>query len=241
MTVDAASMLAAWEVGAAASNLDRAPSLLRSFGWLEAECDPDQMTVGGCDAHLFMLRRALFGETFEASTLCPECGEELEFELSLAELQPDVDAARPTNISIAEDEYQVECRPLRNADLSAAAALETGADIAALLNRCVTSVRAPGGEAIAPRHLPAPVAETVLEAVAASDPGAQVEVTVRCPCGAEWTDELDIRGIVWTELTDWVARTLTDVHTLAQAYGWSEAEILGLSEWRRRWYLAAVS
>jgi hypothetical protein len=241
MTVNAASLLAAWEVGSAASNLDRAPSLLRSLGWLEADCDLGEMAVGGCDAHLFMLRRELFGEAFEATTLCPDCSEELEFELSLAELQPDADAPRPARISVSEDEYEVECRPLCNADLSAAATLGPEADIASVLDRCVTAVRAPGGGEMAPRQLPAPVAETVLRAVAASDPGAHVEVTVRCPCGSEWTDELDIRGIVWTELTDWVERTLNDVHTLARAYGWSEAEILGLSEVRRRWYLAAVT
>ena len=63
---------------------------------------------------------------------------------------------------------------------------------------------------------------------------------VRCPCGSEWVDELDIRTVVWSDLTEWVGRTLTEVHQLAQAYGWSEAEILAMSGWRRRWYLEAL-
>ena len=46
--------------------------------------------------------------------------------------------------------------------------------------------------------------------------------------------------MVWSDLTDWVGRTLTEVHQLARAYGWSEAEILAMSGWRRRWYLEAA-
>ena len=36
------------------------------------------------------------------------------------------------------------------------------------------------------------------------------------------------------------ARLMAEVHLLAQAYGWSEAETLSLSRWRRRVYLGMV-
>ena len=50
----------------------------------------------------------------------------------------------------------------------------------------------------------------------------------------------DIVSFFWTELEVWVARVLSDVHTLAQAYGWSEHDILSLSLTRRQCYLEIV-
>jgi hypothetical protein len=38
-------------------------------------------------------------------------------------------------------------------------------------------------------------------------------------------------------LTTWVRRLLREVHTLALAYGWREADILNMSARRRRFYL----
>ena len=76
--------------------------------------------------------------------------------------------------------------------------------------------------------------------MAEGDPGAQVELEVRCPCGDSWVDELDIRSVVWADLTDWVGRTLGEVQQLAMAYGWSESDILAMAPWRRRWYLEAA-
>lgn len=241
MTIDAAALLAAWETAAAAPHLERAPSLLLSLGCVAPETELEQMTVGGCDARLFMLRRAVFGDVLEATAVCPTCRAQLEWELSLAALAPDADAERPNEVRVAAQNYEIDCRPLRNRDLSDIAARGASAGVSDLLERCVTAARGPDGADIPAADLPAALAAPVLEAVAASDPGAQVAMTVRCVCGAEWTDELDIRGIVWTEVTDWVSQTLTEVHTLARAYGWSEAEILALSEWRRRWYLEAVA
>ena len=104
----------------------------------------------------------------------------------------------------------------------------------------MVQARAADGGSVAARELPSETARTVVDALAANDPGAQTAIEVRCPCGAEWVDELDIRSIAWADLTAWVGRTLTEVHQLAHAYGWSEADILAMSPTRRRWYLEAA-
>ena len=109
-----------------------------------------------------------------------------------------------------------------------------------LLGQCVLEVNSPDGSPAALGELPEALADAAVGALAESDPGAQTALRVRCPCGSEWVDELDIRDVVWNDLTNWVGRTLAEVHQLARAYGWSEAEILALSGWRRRWYLEAA-
>jgi hypothetical protein len=235
-----AALLAAWEAGASEAHIDRAPSLLRSLDAIAPEIDPAQLSVGQCDARLFRLRRAVFGDLFEAVATCPACGEEVDLELSLADVQPaEIDGELPTG-TLAADGFQIAYRLPRNEDLRAVAARGAAAGACDLLERCVVDARAPDGERALVGELPPAIAESVLKAMAESDPGAHVELEIRCPCGACWLDELDIRRIVWADLTDWVGRTLTEVQQLATVYGWSETEILAMAPWRRGWYLEAA-
>jgi len=240
INADAAALLAAWETGAATAPLDRAPSLLTSLDLLVDEDQLDALTVGACDSRLLALRRHLFGDSLEAVSECPHCGEEIDVELPLAELQPAPNAAQPTHVHVSEQSYRIDCRPLRNADLRALQALAEAPELGDVAARCVIEARDPTGTRVSARELPADVAEAVLREAAACDPGAQLTVTVVCPCGHSWAAEVDIRAILWTELTDWVGRTLSEVHALARAYGWSEGDILAMSAWRRRWYLEAA-
>jgi hypothetical protein len=63
-----------------------------------------------------------------------------------------------------------------------------------------------------------------------------------CPeCGRRWEVVFDIGGFLWAEINDWAEHTLRTVHSLAEAYGWSEREILNLSPLRRQLYLGMVS
>ena len=52
---------------------------------------------------------------------------------------------------------------------------------------------------------------------------------------------LRIDPALWAELEAVARRLAMEVHTLASAYGWSESEILSLSDARRRLYLEMVS
>jgi hypothetical protein len=76
--------------------------------------------------------------------------------------------------------------------------------------------------------------------MAAADPRADVELALACPaCAHEWTAAFDAAAFLWSELDAWTRRTLHDVHTLATAYGWTEAEVLALGR-RRHVYLELV-
>jgi hypothetical protein len=240
MAPTAAILLRAWESGAALAPLDRAPSLLHSLGAVAVSVQTDELTVGQCDARLFELRRAMFGEMLEVVTTCPTCQTEVELTLALGELQPPVREGPVPPLTVQANGYTLLCRIPCNEDLRALAYRSGEVTLRDLLEQCVLDASSPEGPPVAPRELPEATVEAIVEALAETDPGAHTALRVRCPCGSEWVDELDIRNVVWSDLTEWVGRTLIEVHQLAQAYGWSEEEILAMSGWRRRWYLEAA-
>jgi hypothetical protein len=240
MAPTAATLLRAWESGAAAAPLDRAPSLLHSLGAVAASVPTGELTVGQCDARLFELRRAMFGETLDVVTTCPACQDEVELTVALSDLQPPVRDGAVTPLTVRAGGYTLRCRIPRNDDLRVLAGRGGQVMLRDLLERCALEARSPEGQPVEPHGLPEAVVEAAAAALAEADPGAQIALRVRCPCGSEWVDELDIRSVVWDDLTDWVGRMLTEVHQLARSYGWSEAEILAMSGWRRRWYLEAA-
>ena len=77
--------------------------------------------------------------------------------------------------------------------------------------------------------------------MAEADPLADIQLDLTCPsCERRWRAVFDIVSFLWTEIEVWAWRTLSDVHTLARAYGWSERDILTLSPTRRQFYLEMV-
>src|SRR5215210_788349 len=79
------------------------------------------------------------------------------------------------------------------------------------------------------------------KALADSDPGAELLFDLRCPaCESVWQQVLDVAAFVWEELEAQARRILGEVHVLARAYGWREADVLALSPRRRRLYLEMV-
>jgi hypothetical protein len=83
--------------------------------------------------------------------------------------------------------------------------------------------------------------EEIGERMASADPLAEIRLKFDCAeCGHQWDESLDIVDFVWLEIEARAKRLLVEIHTLATAYGWSEREILSLSEPRRRLYLEMV-
>ena len=94
------------------------------------------------------------------------------------------------------------------------------------------------GEAAAAEALPGAVRKAIASRMREADPQAEIELALECPtCAHAWLARLDVIAFVWAELGALAQRLLHDVHRLAAAYGWGEAEILAMSPWRRRAYL----
>jgi hypothetical protein len=83
--------------------------------------------------------------------------------------------------------------------------------------------------------------EAVGERLASADPLAETRLALSCPsCRREWNDIFDIGRFLWAEVEAHARHLLWEVHVLASAYGWSEAETLRLSAARRAMYLDLV-
>ncbi|NHB84438.1 hypothetical protein G7085_06995 [Tessaracoccus sp. HDW20] len=135
------------------------------------------------------------------------------------------------------DGHTAVLRPLTSAD--ALAALDAVDPAAELVARCLLCLTGPDGARLdaVPDALVGPLAA----ALAGSDPAALIEVGLSCAeCGHGWGEPLDVGGFLWREVDAWARRTLREVHALAGAYGWREADILALTPARRAAYLQLV-
>jgi hypothetical protein len=176
-------------------------------------------------------RCACFGAHLGGSAPCPECGEKLEFELNCLDL-----AATESGVSRPVMVDGLDFRVPSSRDL-ALASREADATQAArlLVERCRLN----------PTAEPLPWSGEQLQAVgelmALADPMAETRLALGCPsCGHQWDELLDLATFLWSEIEVQVRRLLLEVHALASAYGWSEKEILSLSDQRRALYLDMV-
>lgn len=224
-------LLRAWELGRDRHPIDRG-LLLHALA--EPDADPDALAdqpLGQRNRALFALRAATFGRQLPAWLDCPACGERLELSLDSASFD--------TLAAPAEGPVEVAGLRLRlptSRDLAALAG-DTSADGAALrlLEHCL--ITAPG----APTPALAPLLDAASEALEQADPWADLLfASTCCACGHAWDVRLDIAAFLWEELDAHAQRLLDEVHLLASAYGWPEADILALSAPRRAAYLQRV-
>ena len=239
--LSAAQTLDLHEQGAGLHRIDRALLLLHAA---EAGPDPEafaRLPLGMRDALVLRVRRLTLGERVAAEARCPSCGERLEFELTCHELLARA-VAPPPRWSIEFDGWRVALRPLDSVDAAAAArAVDADAARAVLLDRCVTAAER-DGTPVSAAALPGPVQVAIASSLAEQDPGAEWLLDLDCPaCGAHWQSPFEVDDFVWRELATHADRLLLEVHALARAYGWSEAEILALDPRRRAAYLALVA
>ncbi len=238
----ASTLLSAWERALSQSPTRRALTLLQFVG---TELPPESLaalTIGQRDAHLLNLRESAFGSQMTGVVACPACSRQLElsFTVSSVRVAPPTDPVGPCTLTHAD--YQVEFRLPNSDDVTALTPdLDRSANQHRLLERCLLNVRC-NGEAVPFDELPAELRAAVSDRMAETDPQADVQLSLDCPdCGHRWQAPLDILSYLWAEIHEWATRLLRDIHTLASAYGWREADILALSPWRRQAYLEMIN
>jgi hypothetical protein len=236
--LSAAELLQVWEEGSALSPLERPLALLAQACPEATRAELSGLSIGERDARLLDLRELTFGRQLTAVAGCPECDQRLELKLAVS----DIIVPRPTDtdgvLSIEIEGYQISFRLPTSADLIAIAGqADSDAKGSQLLAACIVSARFRGRRRSAGK-LPKKVLERIVAEMAWADPQAEVMLNLSCPtCRHHWQAQFDIASYLWTELEAWAHRTLQQVHMLASAYGWSEAEILAISPRRRQLYL----
>ncbi len=233
--------LQVWEIGWAQQPIEWALTLLALAQPDEPVEDLAGLSIGQRDARLLALREQLLGSQVNSVTTCPACREELELSFELADLFSPTPTLATDTLSLTADDCQVDFRLLNSLDLIAAAsASDLEAARRTLFERSVLRAEGAAGE------LPVDqLSESIVAAVAAQmeliDPQAARQIELACPtCGHTWQTGFDIVRFMWSELNAWALRTLRDVHRLASAYGWREADILAMHPGRRQIYLDLI-
>ncbi len=228
-------MLQVWEEGQSAAPWVRAMLLLKAAEPSVSRQYLTLLPIGERDARLLDLRQAMFGDALKSLAVCPKCNEQLELNFSTADVR--LPAPKGKGPWTYEDgPLSVTFKLPATADLEA---LTSHADAAeTLLSACVCKVMKEGSKTSI-NVLSQAQRAALIETISDTDPRADMKAAMICPrCGHEWSAQFDILAFFWEEIGAWVRRLLTDVHVLARAYGWRERDVLNLSPWRRRQYLA---
>jgi hypothetical protein len=239
----AAELLTVWERGGPLSAPRRALLLLAAACPEMTVEALARLAVGRRDELLLQLRASLFGPRLAAATTCARCGAELELAFLTDELLRTASPAQPAAaLELSVEGHELSLRLPEAGDLVALADLpDAEAAEAALLERCVLSAHR-GDRIVAAGELPEAVVTALASRLSEADPLAELRLALQCPaCASNWGEALDVVTYFWREIEAWAARLLRDVHVLAQAYGWSEREVLELSPARRQRYLEMVS
>jgi hypothetical protein len=199
------------------------------------------LSIGWRDAQLFELRELTFGPRLDGFTACGQCQERLEFTLDITALR------HRTSASPASEEFEFETdgralhfRLPNSHDLAAVGTCE---DVVAarrlLAERCVLQASRNGDVTV---ELSDQTIRQLARHIGECAPEAEVMLDFACPsCGHEWQSLFDIAAFFWAEIAAQARRLLREVHQLASAYGWREADILAMSARRRRAYLEMTS
>jgi hypothetical protein len=242
--LSASEQLRVWERGRRQTSARRSLLLLAAAS---PEFSPDelaQLSVGQRDARLLTLREWMFGARIESVVACPECAERLELMFDVADIRArsETENAPPgATYLLRLDGYEVRFRPPNTSDLEAIGACQTAGEAREkLLARCAVEIKS-GKAKRRVERLPPKVADALVRQMAQVDPQANVQLSLTCPaCRHVWSAAFDIASFFWSEINTWAQRILREVHLIAAAYGWREADILEMSAERRAVYLEMI-
>jgi predicted RNA-binding Zn-ribbon protein involved in translation (DUF1610 family) len=219
--------LALWEALASTTPVARGASVLVALGAADGLSDAVRMPLATAARAALGELRERAGPEVQTVLTCPDCGAVLDVPLALDDLlavTPD-----PSGDAVTVDGAVV--RGPTTEDL--VVALTSSRPSVALRDRCVTW---PAG--VDATTLDPAVQERVSAAAEELAGASALAVRLACPdCGNEVAAEVDPVALLADRVADEVRDILADVAELAAAFGWSESEVLRLSEARRLAYL----
>lgn len=241
--LSAPELLNIWDRGLTASPIQKALIILAGacpdMSIKELSC----LSIGSRDALLMDMLENNFGHILACATICPGCGEKLELTLRSDDLKAPMPDPQQITADLKIDQYEVRFRLPNSLDLYAASlCLDLSSAKQVLIERCLVKARRDGlSFKLSESALPQAVIDAVSSRMEEMDPQANLQIDLTCPfCAVKWSCPFDIMPFLWAQLDALARRTLREVHILASSYGWSEAEILAMSQWRRQAYLEMI-
>jgi hypothetical protein len=234
LSLSAAEMLEVWERGQKYHAIDRAlllASLANSSSEDELLAD---LPVGVRDARILELRAVVMGANISAVINCPNCSEMLEFSIDSRELGlTEANSAGSEPVEVGSWKFRIPT----SRDLARVVHIpDTDNAAAALLKSCWVS---DGSEA--EPDWSNELMEAVENRMEELDPQGDLNLDFSCEhCGHNWQAAFDISEVFWGEVDVYAKRLFLDVHLLASAYGWTEPDVLKLSDTRRAAYINMV-
>ncbi len=240
-SISTADLLAAWERGASQSMTRRVLTLLATVYPELSDAQLLSLPIGQRDGLALKLRELLFGPQLNIVAKCPFCNEQLEVGLDVADICVEPNTLQHQPFALAVEGFELQFRLPDSQDLLHIEAVDSlDAARSVFFERCLLSATYEGQECPVDT-LPEEVLNKIEASMSAADPQADVELDLCCPeCLHSWLAPFDIASFLWTEINAWAQRVLNEVHLLAQAYSWREADILAMSAARRRYYLERV-
>lgn len=235
----ALDLVRAWEWGESRHPVDRALVLLGLGMPAIRRDDLAVLPLGRRDGLLLRLRALTLGPELEVFVSCGKCQGTMEFSVAIDDLVPGVvEPIVPEPFVVEVGEERARCRLPNSLDLMALVGVkDRGMGAMMLVRRCVLAMER--GGVVVPVGAASDGLLTGLAArIAEEDPLAVIRFDMDCVnCENRIGADLDVVGYFWEEISAQVKRLSREVHQLAQAYGWSEREILQMTTARRRWYL----
>ncbi len=226
-----ADLVSLWEKGVRRHPLDRALLILAAaFPEIPRERLAD-WPLGRRNQALARARCDSFGARIQGWVACDNCSEKLELELDgqlLADAGTEIESGMDEPVSACGRTFRLPTSRILAGALRESDTTEGAARIA---EDCLV-------EKTANIHWSEAELAEIGEKLALADPFSETRISLHCPnCGKDWHATLDLTSFFWMEIEGRVRQILFSIHTLASAYGWSEAEILALSDERRALYL----
>lgn len=193
------------------------------------------LTAPDRDRVLVAMYQHAYGDIVERTVRCGACSSRFDIDFTLSDLVGSLAVERPS-------EFDDSRRSLYRLEDGTRFRLPTGADELAVVGidrdsgvqRLMESCLMPGSAE--------PNLETVQAVMASVAPTIDLDLEVACPeCGVEQQWRFDVQVHVLSALRNERPRLVTEVHTLAKAYGWSFDEIMSTPRSLRKDFVAIAS
>lgn len=239
--LSAAEVLWVCERGVRESPVERPLTILTAARPGVSRTSLASLTIGERDSLLLELRERTFGTAISCVAACPGCGEQLDLEFQTGQIRSPFAKNSTGPLCLSHGPYRLQFRIPDTTDLAAVVPCTDVEEArAVLLRRCLIDAFE-NDRPITAALLPEQTVAALCGEMERIDSQAEVRLALSCAaCGRESETVFDIAAFFWNELQTHTRRLLLEVHTLALAYGWSEADILAMSAARRNAYLEMV-